>query len=92
MPTCALCGRSGEGRYFERHHLRPGSGRKESPVIIVDWQCGDMVHRLFSNLELRQRYDTLEALRAAPQVQRWVKWVARRPLERRIPMRRPKRS
>lgn len=86
MPTCALCGRTGDDVYFERHHLLPGSRRKSSPIIVVDWQCGDMIHRLHSHVELTQRYNTLERLLSSPAIQRWVAWVRARPLERRIAM------
>ncbi len=92
MFRCQLCGRTGDKRFFERHHLIPASGRKTSPTIWVDYQCGDIIHRLFTNRELKQRYNTLESLLGAPEIQRWVAWVSRRPLERHIPMTPPGRK
>lgn len=91
MLCCELCGRCGDDAYFEKHHLIPASGRKGSPTIVVDYQCGDIIHRLFTNRELKQRYNTLEALLRSPEIQRWVQWVMKRPLERRIPMTPPGR-
>lgn len=80
MERCALCGRVSENsRCFEDHHLTPKhKGGRRLGTIRVCVDCGNQIHLLFSNAELRDSYNTLEALLANPSVQRWVRWVGRR--------------
>jgi 5-methylcytosine-specific restriction protein A len=72
---CPLCGRAVPNEnYWEKHHLVPrAKGGKETERICVD--CGNQVHELFSNNELRDTYNTIDALRKDERVWRWVKWV-----------------
>lgn len=77
MDVCSLCRRgSDDPRNFEDHHLTPKhkGGRKMGKIrVCVD--CGNQVHMLFSNIELRDSYNTLEKLRANSSVQKWIRWV-----------------
>jgi len=76
--TCRLCGREAPGTsYMEGHHLVPRSEHgKEKVPFCVD--CGNQVHLLFTNNELRDKYNTVEALLADERIQRYVRWVRRR--------------
>jgi len=61
-------------RYLEKHHLVPrAKGGKAVEHVCVD--CGNQVHLLFSNNELRDKYNTIEALKTDERVWRWIKWV-----------------
>lgn len=72
--NCSLCGRDTPETYQEKHHLTPRSKKgKETIIVCVD--CGNQVHRLFTNNELRDFYNTIEALRADPRMQKWIRWV-----------------
>jgi len=64
---------------MESHHLVPKhKGGKGMGTIRVCVDCGNQLHLLFSNNELRDRLNTLESLLADERVQRWVQWVRRR--------------
>jgi hypothetical protein len=91
MSTCKLCGRSGEDQHFELHHLEPASKRKDSDTIFVDHQCGDQIHKLFENYQLKTQFNTLEKLLADERVQKWISWVRKQPLEKRVTMKTKKR-
>lgn len=75
--VCELCGRVTPGRFAEKHHLVPRSKGGEE-TIDVCCHCGDHVHRLFSNKELAETYNTLEALRSEERMQKWIRWVSKR--------------
>jgi len=92
MSKCTLCGREGDSQYFEEHHLTPASMRKTSDTITVDHQCGDQIHQLFENYQLKTQYNTLEKLLSSDKVQNWVKWVRKQPLEKRVVMAQKKRK
>jgi hypothetical protein len=59
---------------MEKHHLVPAAkGGKNAEIVCID--CGDQIHQLFSNNELRDLYNTMDKLRVHPAVQKWIKWV-----------------
>jgi len=68
------------GPSVDRHHWTPRSfgGRDAAPLHAV---CHRMLHRLFSRAELAALYDTPDKARAHPDVQKYVKWVRRKPPE-----------
>lgn len=72
---CTLCHREvPDARYLEKHHSVPAAkGGKITEVVCID--CGDQIHQLFTNNELRDSYNTIEKLRVHPDVQRWIQWV-----------------
>lgn len=72
---CALCGRRiPKKRYVEKHHLETRQA-KGKEIVIVCCPCGDQIHELFSNKELRDKYNSIEALRQNPRIQKWIKWI-----------------
>jgi 5-methylcytosine-specific restriction endonuclease McrA len=75
---CPLCERIiPDGRYLEKHHLVPrAKGGKETEFLCID--CGNQVHELFTNNELRDVYNTIEALKKDERVWRWIKWVSKK--------------
>jgi hypothetical protein len=86
-PGCALCERD---RPLTFHHLIPRAlhrrkrfatrySREELAAgIDVCRDCHDAVHRFVSEKELGERFYTLEALRAHPEIARFVEWVRTR--------------
>ena len=81
MPTtCALCRRVvpderiDDPRVIQEHHLRPEE-RAESPTVLLCRPCHDQLHATFSNAQLRESYDTIEALRAAERLQEYLDWI-----------------
>jgi len=62
---------------MEKHHLVPQRrGPKDTIPVCVD--CGNQIHMLFTNNELRYRLNTLEALLADDKMQTWIRWVRKR--------------
>ena len=85
---CQLCDREVES--LERHHLVPRKGRSgkrpSEAVVLVCAQCGDQVHMLFDNKTLRDELNTIDALRANPDMARYLDWIRRKP-DTRFPVR-----
>ncbi len=92
MNKCTICGREGDPQYFEDHHLEPASKRKDSATILVDHQCGDIIHQFFENYQLKTQYNTLDKLLSSEKIQNWIKWVRKQPLEKRVVMAQKKRK
>lgn len=72
--NCSLCGRETPEAYREKHHLTPRS-KKGKETILVCIDCGNQVHKLFTNNELRDKYNSLKALKSDPKVQKWICWI-----------------
>ena len=80
MPVCALCDRT--VKKITRHHLVPKQkGGTDEDVILLCQPCHKTLHATFSNTELVQTYNTLEQLRAAEPLQRYLKWIRKRDIE-----------
>ncbi len=81
MPTtCALCRRIvpdealDDHQAVQEHHLRPEE-RAESPTVMLCRPCHKQIHALFTNEELREDYDTVDALRSADCLQGYLDWI-----------------
>jgi 5-methylcytosine-specific restriction endonuclease McrA len=84
---CALCQRD---RPLTFHHLIPKALHRRKRYartytkdelargIDVCRDCHDAVHRFLDEKELGERYHTVEALLAHPEVARFVAWVSTR--------------
>jgi len=77
MTPCSICARKIPECYVERHHLTPlcKKGKDTIPVCI---DCGNQIHNLFSNRELKEQYNTVEALKNNPDMQKWIRWIRKR--------------
>ena len=91
--TCQLCGRAVE--VLTAHHLYPKSqgrraGRKiaDLSTVRVCRACHRQIHTLFSNQELARQFDSLDALRAHPEMAKFLDWVRRQDPNKRIKVRR----
>jgi hypothetical protein len=81
MPTtCELCRRIvpheriDDPQVVQEHHLRPEE-RADSPTVTLCRPCHEQIHATFSNEELRERYDTIEALRDAGELSAYIEWI-----------------
>jgi len=74
--TCELCERNVTG--ISKHHLVPKS---EGGTATVDLcaTCHATLHRFFTNRTLAREFNTIAALRCAPEVQRYIAWVRKQP-------------
>jgi 5-methylcytosine-specific restriction enzyme A len=81
---CALCGRSFNVKQLTRHHCLPRQkGGDQDDVALICSQCHGMVHATFTNATLAAVYPTIDKLREAPELEDFLKWVAKQPPTRR---------
>jgi 5-methylcytosine-specific restriction protein A len=79
-PCCELCQR--QVRSVSRHHLVPREeGGRHGPTVALCQPCHSTVHLLLTNRDLARRYATVEALRQAPELQKYLQWVRRSRVE-----------
>jgi 5-methylcytosine-specific restriction protein A len=89
-PPCPLCGRpiTPEARPT-RHHLTPKlKGGSRGPAVLLHRICHNAIHARFSEAELARRLNDLPALRAEPDIARFLAWVADKPPDFHAPTRR----
>ena len=78
---CELCRR--QVSFVTRHHLTPKEeGGKYSPTVALCQPCHSSIHRHIINHELASRYNNLEALQQAESLQKYLKWVKNKKLDR----------
>jgi len=87
MPPCAICGRPDTP--LTRHHLLPQS-RHNKPrftrnhtkeegltrIALLCKACHSFVHSVFSEKELEQSYNSIEALRSHTEVAKFATWLS----------------
>jgi 5-methylcytosine-specific restriction protein A len=80
---CALCERDVPQSLVTLHHLLPKEhgGQAEHRVPFCK-PCHKQVHALFSNRQLATTLNTLEALRAAPELATFLAWIRRQKPDR----------
>ncbi|WP_340117416.1 HNH endonuclease [Pelagibius sp. 7325] len=68
------------GASVDRHHWVPKSegGRETDCIHVV---CHRMIHRVFDERALATDYADPEAVRAHPEIARFVTWVRRKPAD-----------
>jgi len=83
MPTtCVLCRRVipderiADPQVVQEHHLRP-ERRAESPTVMLCRPCHDQIHAVFTNEELREEFDTVDALQSADRLRGYLDWIRR---------------
>ena len=97
--VCELCGRG--DIEITRHHLIPRTRhankknqklfeREDVRTRMADLcrPCHGFIHKLLTEKELEREYNTLERLRAHPEIAKFLQWVSRRPSGLRVRLRR----
>lgn len=80
VDPCPLCGRPlTEGTYND-HHLVPKS-KKGKQTVRLHRLCHATIHATFTEKELAQRFNTIEALREHQAIAKFITWVAGKPAE-----------
>ena len=75
---CPLCGRKLDGP-CNRHHLLPLSkGGKGTETIVMHKICHDKIHSVFTEMELKRHYHTLERLKGHEEIAAFIKWVSKK--------------
>lgn len=77
---CPLCDRPLGTVRVERHHLIPrtAGGRRWVRLHRI---CHKKIHSLFTERELAREYASIEALRAHPEIIRFIRWLRGKPPE-----------
>lgn len=75
---CPLCGRP-LAEPFNKHHLIPISkGGKHTPTLTLHKICHDKIHAVFTEMELKRTYNTVEKLKEREEIIRFIKWVSKK--------------
>jgi len=101
--NCPICKRVVPEGFWEKHHLVPACLGKRNKYkkalgddidkkILVCVSCGDQLHKLFTEKELADNYNTMVKILANPEVQNWVKWVEKKPNDFSITMKSKKKK
>lgn len=62
------------------HHLIPKlKGGKGGPTVLVHHICHKEIHARFGEAELARHFNTPDAIRADPRMERFLTWIAKRP-------------
>ena len=93
LEICEICWRQEK---LTRHHLVPltrlrherrKNGKFDVNKVVIAQTCQpchDKVHSLFSEKELEKDYNTIEKIRAHPDMQLFIQWVKKQRTGRRI--------
>ena len=81
IPICALCLRPIPQQAKQSvHHLIPKlKGGRGGPTVLLHHACHNEIHATLTEAELARDYDTPDKLRAHPHLEKFVKWLAKRP-------------
>jgi len=75
---CPICKRDTPPGCVEKHHGKPKcKGGKDKITVCID--CGDQIHKLFTNKELEKQYNNVPALLGCDKIKKWVSWVWNKP-------------
>lgn len=84
VDVCPLCDRE-YGDQMEDHHLKPvtfKSRTKEvhdpSNFVRIHKMCHQKIHSTFAESELFSYYHTIERLREHEEIQKFIKWIAKK--------------
>jgi hypothetical protein len=78
--SCPLCDRVMDDADADSHHLIPRQkGGAKGPQVPIHRFCHTKIHSILKNNELAKSYNTIEALRAHPEIARFIEWVADKP-------------
>ena len=78
---CGLCERAVQ--HTSRHHLVPREeGGRYGDTVDLCQPCHSSVHRFLSNRALARHYHTVEALRAAGELQGYLSWIRKTKVEK----------
>ena len=80
---CELCHRHVPRNLITQHHLKPkergGKAEHKTPLCKP---CHKQIHATYANKDLEKTYLTLDALRAAPELQPFLKWIRKQKPDR----------
>ena len=78
LSICNLCDRPIPRDLRDAHHLIPKS-RGGVVTVFLHRACHKQVHALFTETELEKNYPSMYALRAHPELARFINWIQDKP-------------
>lgn len=87
--VCPLCLRPIPKSQQDAHHLIPKS-RGGVETVILHRLCHRQIHALLTETQLARHYASIEALRAHPELARFIAWVSDKPTHMRAAIKRSK--
>lgn len=79
--VCELCGR--EVQSLSRHHLVPREeGGRYGATAELCQPCHSTVHLTFTNRDLASTYNNIPTLQQAEALQKYLKWVSTKRIQR----------
>ena len=75
---CPLCMRPIPKSQRDAHHLIPKS-RGGIDTVILHRLCHRQIHALLTENQLARNYSTIEALRAHPEIDKFIEWIINKP-------------
>ena len=87
LSICALCDREIPPALRDAHHLIPKS-KGGVVTVLMHRACHKQIHASFTETELARYYPTVQALRAHPEIARFINWVKQKPTDLNPPTRR----
>jgi len=85
--VCLLCMRIIPKAQRDAHHLVPKS-RGGVETIILHRLCHRQIHALLTENQLARNYSTIEALRAHPEIAKFIEWIGNKPTHILAPIKR----
>lgn len=76
--VCPLCMRPIPKSQRDAHHLIPKS-RGGTETVILHRLCHRQIHALLTETQLARHYSSIEALKAHPDIAKFVAWVSHKP-------------
>lgn len=77
---CPLCERDIPEGKESSHHLVPKTF-KGKETIDLHKVCHDQIHALFSERELLNYYNTIERLKEHTDMNKFIRWVRKKPID-----------
>lgn len=74
---CPVCDRPIEDKGSWHHFLPKSRGGRQ--VTLIHRICHSKIHSLWTNRELETTYNTPEAVRAHPDMVRFIQWLQNKP-------------
>lgn len=85
--VCPICGRPYGGE-MQEHHLKPVTFRTRTKEVhdrdnkvTIHKMCHQKIHATFPEYELLNYYHTVERIREHPEIQKFIKWISKKPPE-----------
>lgn len=101
QPACELCQRT--GLELTKHHLIPRKRHRRrsaqlrfdktemhTRIAMLCRPCHSTVHATLDEKELEEVFNTVEALANHPEIAKFVNWVRKQPVDRKVAIKRPR--